>query len=511
MATKLNTLPVRIFLIGLAMHAVLLPVLFYGLLFIVEQSHEERFIDDVRKYSRFLADVFELDGAAINKIRDVRLLDSAVLGSGGVYAELIEGDARLQSYSQPIGQAMSYKEDFSFGQHGDNIYFLSISLGHLPGRQILLRMGFDEKPTTEQIKLAREQLVVVLASYLIVSLCVLVFFSARMIRPLKILQNASRQIAKGKYGKRLYVDSQLTEVKELSRDLESMRRELVGVNVSLLQKISEKEDADKRRVELESVLRQTQKLETVGVLAGGIAHEFNNILLSIFLYTEQAMHELPAESLVHERLERVLKSAKRAKGLVQQILTFSRQAGEQEFQPVDVKLIVEEALELLRALIPSTVDLREVLVDDTCMVLADRDQIHQLVMNLCSNAYEALYDSSGSLTVTLDHFVIEEQFSRGRIYLKEGKYIRLRVQDTGHGIDHHHLDRIFEPFYTTRTVGKGTGLGLSVVHGIALSHKGGITVESEPGKGTTLYVYLPEIKPGREIDLSLDKKLSATQ
>ena len=495
MATKLNTLTARIILIGLAIHAVLLPVLFYGLLYIVEQSHEERFINDVRKYSRFLADVFELDGAAVNKIRAVHLLDSAVLGSGGVYAELIEGDARIQSGSLPADQAVLYKEDFSFGQHGDNIYFLSIQLGQLPGRQVVLRMGFDEQPTIEQIKLARQRLVVVLISYLIVSIIVLVLLSTRMIRPLRTLQHASRQIAKGEYNEQLHVDSQLTEINELARDLESMRGELVGINASLRQEIAEKKAADKRREELESELRQTQKLETVGVLAGGIAHEFNNILLPIFLYTEQAMHDLPAESPVRKHLERVLKSAKRAKSLIQQILTFSRQAGKQEYKPVEVKFIVEEALELLRALIPSIVELREVLVDDSCMVLADRNQIHQLVMNLCSNAYQALDDSGGSITVTLDHFTVGKQFPRDLPSLRVGKYIRLSVHDTGHGIDAHHLERIFEPFYTTRTVGQGTGLGLSVAHGIAMSHKGEISVKSELAKGTTFYVYLPEIEP----------------
>ncbi|MBE9564766.1 MAG: hypothetical protein IMF17_05925, partial [Proteobacteria bacterium] len=298
-----------------------------------------------------------------------------------------------------------------------------------------------------------------------------------------------------------------TEINELSRDLESMRRELVGINISLIQEIAEKEAADKRREELESELRQTQKLETVGVLAGGMAHEFNNILLPIFLYTEQAIHDSSPDSSVRGNLERVLKSAKRAKSLIQQILTFSRQTDKQDHKPVDVRLIVEEAFELLRALIPSTVELREVLVDDACLVLGDRDLIHQLVMNLCSNAYKALDDTGGSITVTLDHFTIDEQFPRDRRHLRVGKYIRLSVHDTGHGIDQHHFDRIFEPFYTTRTVGQGTGLGLPVAHGIAMSHKGIITVESELGKGTTFFVYLPEIELGHEIALTYDQKL----
>ena len=512
MASKLNTLAARIILIGLAIHAVLLPLLFYGLLYIVEQSHEEGFINDVRKYSRFIADVFELDGAKINETRTVQLLDSAFLGSGGVFAELMEGDVSLQSSLLQSDSVAQYKEDFVFGQHNDDVYFLSMPL-NFSERQVVLRMGFNEQPIIEEIELARQRLVVVLLSYLIVSIIVLVLLSTRMTRPMRMLQQASRQIAKGDYNEQLYVDSQLTEIRGLARDLEYMRGELVGINVSLRQEIAEKEDADKSRVELEDKLRQSQKLETVGVLAGGIAHEFNNILLPIFLYTEQAMFDLPAESPIRERLERVLKSAKRAKGLIQQILAFSRQTNEQEHKPVDVKIIVEQAFRLLRALIPSTVEIREDLVDDSCMVLADRNQIHQLVMNLCINAYQALDDSGGSITVAVDHFTVGKQFPQDHLHLhlQLGKYIRLSVQDTGHGIDQHHLERIFEPFYTTRTVGQGTGLGLSVVHGIALSHKGDISVESKSGKGTTFFVYLPEYEQDCDYTLSHDVKLPKSQ
>ena len=511
MAPKLSTLTARIILIGLAIHAVLLPLLFFGTFYIVEQSHKEQFINDVRKYSRFIADVFELEGVGINKIHAMRLLDSAVLGSSGVYAELIEGETRLQSDSLPYDPALVYKEDFSFGQHGDHTYFLSIQLGHLPDQQVVLRMGFDESPTIEQVKIARQQLIIVLFSYLVVSIIILILLSTRMTRPLRILQQASRNIAKGQYTKQLKVDSQLSEIRELAIDLESMRCELVGINISLKQEIIEREVADKRRDELEIELRQTQKLETVGVLAGGIAHEFNNILQPIFLYIEQALQDLPAESPIHGYLKRALKSAKRAKSLVEQILTFSHQHIDQEYKQVDVKLIVEEALELLRALIPSTVELNHDLTDSACLVWADRNQIHQLVMNLCSNAYQALDDSAGSINVTLDHFTIGHQSLRECRQLHSGKYIKLSIDDTGHGIDSNHLERIFEPFYTTSNVGQGTGLGLSVAHGIVLSHKGCISVESEPGKGSTFYVYLPEIEQDREMTLSHDQKLPASQ
>ncbi|RDH85735.1 MAG: hypothetical protein DIZ80_02060 [endosymbiont of Galathealinum brachiosum] len=505
MVPKLNTLPARIILIGLLIHAVLLPILFFGVLYIIEQSHEERFINDVRKYSRFVADVFELEEGEINEQRTVHLLDSSILGSGGYFAELIEGDTRIQSSLLDSDSASLFKEDFYFGQHGDDIYFISLTLD-MVGRRVVLHMGFNEQTTIEQIELARERLLSVLVLYLLVSIIVLVLLSVRMIRPLKALQQASRQIAKGEYEEQLYVDSEITEIKELASDLESMRCELVGINVYLLREIAEKEAADEKREELESKLRQTQKLETVGVLAGGISHEFNNILLPIFLYTEQAIHDLPVDSPTRDRLKRVLKLSKRAKGLIQQILTFSRQSSKQEYQAVNLKPIINEALELFRALIPSTVELHEVLADDTYMVLADRDQIHQLIMNLCGNAYQALEDSGGSITVILEYFTVDKRFPRDRRHLQVGKYIRLSVQDTGHGIDQRHLERIFEPFFTTRTVGQGTGLGLSVAHGIVMSHKGDISVKSEVGKGSTFYVYLPQLELNAEDTVVQDER-----
>jgi signal transduction histidine kinase len=260
--------------------------------------------------------------------------------------------------------------------------------------------------------------------------------------------------------------------------------------------------ANQRRETLESKLRQAQKLETVGVLAGGIAHEFNNVLLPIYLYTEEALHDLPPDSPVRTHLERVLKSANRAKTLVQQILTFSHQNEKQAFTPVDLRPVAEEALELLRALLPPTVELHLDLAADACMVMADRDQIHQLLMNLCSNAYQALDETGGSIRVTLDRCVIDGNSSVDLPRLPMGRYIRIRVSDTGHGIDRSSLHRIFEPFYTTRAVGQGTGLGLSVVHGIAVSHSGDITVESAPETGTTFQVYLPEI--GQNFQAALD-------
>jgi signal transduction histidine kinase len=493
MGKILNSFATRTIFIGLGIHAVLLPLLFFGLLNIIEQSHEERFVNDVRKYSRFIADVFETGDILNNRSQAAHLLDSALLGSDGIVAELITGDIQLRSELSSNEWEIVYKEDYGFGQHGDQIYFLSTPL-YAPGQQAMLKMGFDELPTTEQIESARQRLVDVLFLYLLVSIFAFVLLSTILTRPLRLLQVASRNIADGNHDNQLQVDSQLTEIRALTTDLEAMRSRLVSTNAALAQKIAERDEADRQRKSLEGKLRQSQKLETVGVLAGGIAHEFNNILLSIFLYTEQAIHDLPADNPTHKHLERVLKSSKRAKDLVQQILTFSRQTGASEYRLIDITPVVKEVFELLRALIPSTVELHMETTSSECMVIADRNQIHQLVMNLCSNAYQALEDETGSITVSLDSVTVDEQLSRNHPNLHPGRYARMCIQDTGHGIERARLDRIFEPFYTTRTVGKGTGLGLSVVHGIVMSHNGDIKIESEPGKGTKFEVYLPKDK-----------------
>jgi signal transduction histidine kinase len=190
-------------------------------------------------------------------------------------------------------------------------------------------------------------------------------------------------------------------------------------------------------------------------------------------------------------LERILKSSKRAKALIQQILTFSRQS-EQEFRPVNLRSVVIEACELLSALIPSTIELKQKITAEDCIALADRNQISQLIINLGNNAYQAIGNQSGIITVCLERIIIYRQSSQENPRLHEGRYVKLTVQDTGHGISQAELARVFEPFYTTRAVGNGTGLGLSVVHGIVMSHHGDITVESGPGKGTVFKVYLPE-------------------
>jgi len=258
----------------------------------------------------------------------------------------------------------------------------------------------------------------------------------------------------------------------------------------VLTDITDLKNAEEEREKLEAQVRRTQKLETIGTLAGGIAHDFNNILTPILGYSDMARLDTSAGSMARTCIENVIQAAHRAKDLVKQILMFSRQV-EQERKPLRLHPIIKEALKLLRASIPRTIEIRETIQSDCEPVLADPSQIHQVLMNLCTNAFHAMRDSGGVLEVGLAPVTVDEALARTRPQLRVGRYVRLTVGDTGSGMTREVIERIFEPFFTTKEVGEGTGLGLSVVHGIVLKHNGDITVYSEAGRGTVFHVYLP--------------------
>ena len=245
---------------------------------------------------------------------------------------------------------------------------------------------------------------------------------------------------------------------------------------------------------LESQLRHSQKLEAMGTLAGGIAHDFNNILTAIIGYSEIARAQLPATDVIGKDLDKVITAGKRAAELVEQILTFSRREGE-DFKPIEIQFIIKEALKLLRASLPATIELVTNIHRDGNFILADPIQLHQVLMNLCTNAKQAIGEDVGTLKIALSKVRVKEDevFSACPL-LDCGPYLDLEISDTGGGMDEMTLSKIFEPFFTTKGKGEGTGLGLAVVHGIVKQHKGEITVNSELGKGATFHIYLPVIK-----------------
>ncbi len=251
------------------------------------------------------------------------------------------------------------------------------------------------------------------------------------------------------------------------------------------------------RMSLQKRLQQAQRMEAIGTLAGGIAHDFNNILGAIIGYGQLIKFDLPKDSSQSLRyLEGVLKAADRAKNLVQQILTFSRQARE-ERKPLLLVPIIKESIKFLRASIPTSIEIRLHLESETSVVLADPTQMHQVLMNLCTNAAQAMGNESGVLEVALSDVDIEYEADELALGKQSGPYIRLAVSDTGEGILPENVERIFDPFFTTKDLGQGTGMGLSVVHGIVRSHGGTIRVTSEPGKKTQFEVLLPrhELEP----------------
>jgi len=251
-------------------------------------------------------------------------------------------------------------------------------------------------------------------------------------------------------------------------------------------------------MQLERQLRHVERMEAIGTLAGGIAHDFNNTLASIITCSEMALDESPEGSTLRELLDVILKSGLRGKDLVKQILTFSRQ-GEQEPQEVQVDLIVGECLKLLRAFMPASIEIRLNLGKELGQVFADPTQIQQIIMNLCTNAGHAMHGRAhGLMEIWLDNEDIEHHAVTGFGDLPPGRYLRLIVKDNGHGMDESTMERIFDPFFSTKGPSEGTGLGLSVIHGIVSKRGGAISVESKPGEGTQFTVYLPRVETPKQ-------------
>lgn len=244
-------------------------------------------------------------------------------------------------------------------------------------------------------------------------------------------------------------------------------------------------------------------MEAIGTLAGGIAHDFNNILMAILGYAELARMDLSENKIALGNLDGIVDAGKRARDLVQQILTFSRQT-EQEMQPVQVKIMVKEVLKLIRASLPTTVDIRHNITSDS-LVMCDPTQIHQILMNLCTNAGFAMQEKGGVLEVVLDDVECDAGFPTENLQNKTSDCLRLTVSDTGCGIPAGILSQIFDPFFTTKEKGQGTGMGLAVVHGIIKDLGGTINVHSEPGKGSQFVILLPSHKNNMILSKNEDK------
>ncbi len=264
--------------------------------------------------------------------------------------------------------------------------------------------------------------------------------------------------------------------------------------------ITQRKRAEQERKKLESQLHQSQKMESIGTLAGGIAHDFNNILFPVMGFTEMLLEDTPEDDPIRDSLEQIYNGTLRAKDLVQQILTFARQR-DGELKLMQMQPMVKEAIKLIRSTIPTTIEIQQNIQTDCKPIKADPTQIHQIVMNLATNAYHAMEENGGKLTILLK----EMEFTKDDLIslaITSGVYACLTIQDTGKGMDQALCKNIFDPFFTTKGKGKGTGMGLSVVHGIVKNMSGAIRVYSEPGKGTQFNIYLPVVQTRSEQQLT---------
>jgi two-component system, cell cycle sensor histidine kinase and response regulator CckA len=266
----------------------------------------------------------------------------------------------------------------------------------------------------------------------------------------------------------------------------------VEMVVEHIRDITEQKKMEAERQNYEARLQQIQKMEALGTLAGGIAHDFNNILVAVIGYAELSLGSLAEESPLYRKLQQILQAGMRARDLVHQILTFSRQE-KREPKPLQIGNLIKEALEMLRSTLPVTIEIVQHLSPNEENVMADPTQIHQIIINLCTNAAQAMEEEGGLLTIDLSQVHLTARDVSAHPDVQPGSYVKLSVQDTGKGIPPDIIGKIFHPYFTTKDKGKGTGLGLAMVHGIINSYGGFIDVKSRPGKGTVFHVYIPTI------------------
>lgn len=297
-------------------------------------------------------------------------------------------------------------------------------------------------------------------------------------------------------------------LKNLNEELENRVRErtlsLLQSNTDLIHEIAERKLAEEQRKKLEVQLQQAQKMEAIGTLAGGIAHDFNNILGVILGNAEMARGDCLPGSNAAGDLDEVIKASHRARELIKQILAFSRQ-DEAECIPMQPASIVREAMKMLRPSLPSTIEIHQEIVASPSLILADPTHIHQILMNLCTNAFQAMESTGGRIGISLREVDLKAEDLGNEPDVAPGRFVKMSIEDTGPGIAPEVRDKIFDPYFTTKEVGKGTGMGLSIVHGIVKSYRGFIAFTSELGKGSAFHVYIPvfEQEATRKVDTTL--------
>jgi signal transduction histidine kinase/CheY-like chemotaxis protein len=381
------------------------------------------------------------------------------------------------------GQLIVDKPLFAKFENAGKVY--NVMFSPFSGKQWpwLIGVYLPEDDYLGEIKANRLFNIFVTVAISIMTTFIALIMARGIIKPIAELEHETRAIRNHELDNISEVHSIYSEIQETADSFACMKESLISY--------------EKEKSKLEKQVRHSQKMEAIGTLAGGVAHDFNNILYPILGYAEMAIDEVPEGSTARESLNEILTAGKRARKLVEQILTFSR-LDHQGRIPLKIQTAVKEALNLLRATLPSTIEVVQQIDQGCGPVLADPTQVQQVVMNLCTNAFHAMQDHGGTLTISVEEIQIaSEDLPASR---DPQTYVKLSVADTGYGMSKDVLERIFEPYFTTKKVGEGTGMGLAVVHGIIKGYDGDIQVYSEPGNGTTFNVYLPRIYENAEPD-----------
>jgi signal transduction histidine kinase len=490
MKRSLNTLMGRLALLQLLIYIVLLPVLFFRLDAMLRANATATFTQHARAYTATVAKELELGEVLESTSRTIKALDASVESGACVYAA-VEVNGRLigSSVAETPAWIHSRGDDLGFFKSRDDTYAVVMPIRR-SGKTGALYLGFDKHPTLEQISAARRHIIEALLAYGIASLFAAVLLARWVSAPLRQLRLASRRVASGDSTVHLDTTSRMAEIRDLARDLELMRSELVGSAEKLRAEMHQRQLEQTERSVLENQLRHEQRLATIGTFSAGIAHEFNNILVPLTLFTEESLDEVGSQQPVRANLERILRAAARAGSVVSKLLAFSRPGGERRPEPVDLAAVTNDALELSQAFIPSNVELARQIDTQAGRVLGDATLLNQVVLNLCTNAVHAMRAAGGTLTVAGS--------ARTRSSTERGdgvtvRVVQLRVKDTGHGMNEATQEHIFEPFFTTREVGQGSGFGLSIVHGIVTSMGGIISVVSAVGVGSEFTIELPAL------------------
>jgi signal transduction histidine kinase len=480
----------RLAMLQLLIYAVLLPALFYQLESMVQTNAVSTFTHQARAYTASLARQLELGDTLESASRTIAFLDGGVERGGCVYSA-VELNGRLfgSSVIETPAWVQRRGDDVDFFKSPDTIYAVSMPLRR-DGAAGALYLGFDKQPMLAQLRSARNQIAEALVAYGIASVAAAVLLARLMAQPLTHLRTASRRVAQGDSAAHLSTNSKMVEIVDLSRDLEFMRSELVGTADRLRAEMHQRQIELVERAALESQLRHEQRLATIGTFAGGLAHEFNNILVPLILYAEESLDEIDADHPVRHNLDRILQAATRAGSVIYKLLAFTRPIAERQPEPVDLAVVTNEALDLSQALMPPSIDLKREIGEQVGRVLGDATLLSQVVLNLCSNAAHAMHGRSGTLSVTVK---TGKRLPIGVLGGTTPPVVELRVKDTGRGMNPETQERIFEPFFTTRDIGEGSGLGLSIVHGIVASMGGNISVISAVGVGTEFIVELPAV------------------